>query len=56
MIHEQHVKKIVLSADELLIVEYLNAAVAAHPNVTFGSYPYVSNPAFNTVRNKEKQL
>ena len=52
----QHVKKIVLSADELLIVEYLNEAVAAHPKVTFGSYPYVSNPAFKTVRNGEMLL
>ncbi|CAN0355304.1 unnamed protein product [Ectocarpus sp. 12 AP-2014] len=44
-----HVRKIVLSADEILVVEHLNQAVEAHPNVTFGSYPYYSNPAFKTV-------
>ncbi|CAN0068642.1 unnamed protein product, partial [Laminaria digitata] len=44
-----HVKKIVLSADEFLIVGHLNDAVAAHPKVTFGSYPFFSNPAYKTV-------
>jgi hypothetical protein len=43
----------VLSADELQIVHHLDAAVAAHPKVTFGSYPYVSTAkqhfAFKTV-------
>lgn len=39
-----------LSADEFLIVDSLNEAVAAHPSVQFGSYPYYSNPAFKTVR------
>eukprot|EP00903_Cladosiphon_okamuranus_P021990 g20220.t1 len=43
------VRKIVLSADEFLIVEVLNKAVEAHPSVTFGSYPYFSDPAFKTV-------
>ncbi len=47
--YDQHVRKIVLSADEFLIVELLNQAVAAHPSVSFGSYPYFSNPAFKTV-------
>lgn len=45
----QHVRKIVLSADEFLIVKLLNQAVEAHPSVSFGSYPYFSNPAFKTV-------
>lgn len=45
----QFVRKIVLSADEFLIVGVLNKAVEAHPSVTFGSYPYFSNPAFKTV-------
>ncbi|CAM9096616.1 unnamed protein product, partial [Phaeothamnion confervicola] len=44
-----HRKKMVLSADEFEIVEQLDAAVAAHPTVTFGSYPYVDNPLFKTV-------
>lgn len=48
--NSQHVRKIVLSADELLIVDSLNTAVSAHPNVQFGSYPYIENPAFKTVR------
>lgn len=46
----QFVRKIVLSADEFLIVGLLNKAVEEHPSVTFGSYPYFSNPAFKTVR------
>lgn len=45
----QHLMKIVLSADEFLIVTHLNNAVEAHPKVTFGSYPYVSNLDFKTV-------
>lgn len=48
----QHVKKIVLSADEFLIVDFLNDAVAAHPKVTFGSYPFFSNPAYKTVSHR----
>ncbi|CAM9394502.1 unnamed protein product [Pylaiella littoralis] len=51
-----HVRKIVLSADEFLIVETLNKAVEAHPSVTFGSYPYFSNPAFKTVITLEGEL
>eukprot|EP00752_Nemacystus_decipiens_P013632 g12085.t2 len=43
------VRKIVLSADEFLVVGLLNKAVEEHPTVTFGSYPYFSNPAFKTV-------
>ena len=52
----QHVKKIVLSADEFLIVGYLNDVVAAHPRVTFGSYPFFSNPAYKTVSRRMQSL
>eukprot|EP00611_Tribonema_gayanum_P019868 TRINITY_DN352_c3_g1_i2.p2 TRINITY_DN352_c3_g1~~TRINITY_DN352_c3_g1_i2.p2 ORF type:complete len:183 (+),score=92.88 TRINITY_DN352_c3_g1_i2:724-1272(+) len=39
--HDVFVAKLVLSADEFEIVSQLDAAVAQHPSVTFGSYPFV---------------
>lgn len=41
--------RIVLSVEENSIVEALNAAVMAHPHVTFGSYPLADHPEFKTV-------
>ena len=41
--------KIVLSIDEASIVDILNTVVSRHPDVTFGSYPFVSHPEFKTV-------
>jgi hypothetical protein len=41
--------RIVLSSEEDSIVNALNATVAAHPHVTFGSYPIVDNPEHKTI-------
>lgn len=41
--------KVVLSVDEQSIVPLLNAAVEKHPDVTFGSYPFVGQPDVKTV-------
>jgi FAD synthetase len=48
--------KVVLSVDEASIVDVLNAAVIKHPNVSFGSYPFVSHPEFKTVLTLEGSL
>jgi len=48
--------KVVLSVDEHSIVPILNKVVANHPNVCFGSYPFVSHPDFKTVITVEGQL
>jgi len=41
--------KVVLSIDENNIVPVLNSVVQNHPNVSFGSYPFVNHPNFKTV-------
>jgi len=41
--------KVVLSIDENSIVPVLNAVVLNHPNVSFGSYPFVNHPEYKTV-------
>ncbi|CAM9373669.1 unnamed protein product, partial [Choristocarpus tenellus] len=51
-----HRKKLVLRADEFLIVTQLDEAVSAHPGVTFGSYPYFNYPAFKTVITLEGEI
>jgi FAD synthetase len=48
--------KVVLSVDEASIVDVLNGAVMKHPNVSFGSYPFVSHPEFKTVLTLEGSL
>jgi FAD synthetase len=48
--------KVVLSVDEPSIVDILNEAVKNHPNVSFGSYPFVSHPEFKTVLTLEGNL
>jgi FAD synthetase len=48
--------KVVLSVDEQSIVDILNEAVQKHPNVTFGSYPFVSHPEYKTVLTLEGSL
>eukprot|EP00535_Pseudo-nitzschia_heimii_P006295 CAMPEP_0197190280 /NCGR_PEP_ID=MMETSP1423-20130617/21361_1 /TAXON_ID=476441 /ORGANISM="Pseudo-nitzschia heimii, Strain UNC1101" /LENGTH=675 /DNA_ID=CAMNT_0042642625 /DNA_START=152 /DNA_END=2175 /DNA_ORIENTATION=+ len=50
------VYKIVLSVDEQSIVDILNNAVENHPNVSMGSYPFVSHPDFKTVVTLEADL
>ncbi|CAB9501241.1 Probable FAD synthase [Seminavis robusta] len=50
------VYKVILSVDETSIVTVLNTAVEAHPDVTFGSYPFVSHPEFKTVLTLEGRL
>ena len=50
------VYKVVLSVDEAAIVSILNAAVGEHPEVTFGSYPFVGHPEFKTVLTLEGRL
>ena len=42
--------------DEPAIVDILNEAVEKHPNVTFGSYPFVSHPDYKTVVTLEGSL
>ena len=46
---QSHTYRIVLSSEEDSIVNALNATVAAHPHVTFGSYPIVDNPEHKTI-------
>jgi len=41
--------RIVLSLEEDNIVSALNASVAAHPHVSFGSYPIVNDPEYKTI-------
>jgi hypothetical protein len=41
--------RIVLSLDEDSIVSALNAAVEAHPHVSFGSYPMFNNSECRTI-------
>lgn len=48
--------RLVLSVDEASIVDALNEAVIDHPNVSFGSYPFVSHPEFKTVVTLEGSL
>lgn len=48
--------KVVLKIDEAAIVDVLNEAVKNHPNVTFGSYPFVSHPEYKTVVTLEGSL
>jgi molybdenum cofactor synthesis domain-containing protein len=48
--------RVVLRVDETSIVPALNTVVENHPNVTFGSYPFVSHPDFKTVITVEGRL
>ena len=48
--------KVVLSVDENSIVPVLNAVVDRHPDVSFGSYPFVGQPDFKTVVTLEGRL
>ena len=48
--------KIVLRVEEAAIVDALNESVEKHPNVTFGSYPFVSHPEYKTVVTLEGSL
>jgi len=48
--------RIVLSVDEPSIVNILNAAVENHPNVVFGSYPFVDHPDVKTVLTLEGRM
>ncbi|KAG7363694.1 molybdopterin-binding domain containing protein [Nitzschia inconspicua] len=48
--------QVILSIDEAAIVDVLNQAVLDHPNVSFGSYPYVSHPEVKTVLTLEGNL
>ena len=48
--------KVVLCEDEHSIVTALNQVVENHPNVTFGSYPFVSHPEYKTVITVEGRL
>jgi molybdenum cofactor synthesis domain-containing protein len=41
--------KVVLSVDEASIVDALNGVVSRHPQVSFGSYPFMDHPAVKTV-------
>lgn len=50
------VYKVVLSVDEATIVSVLNSAVEEYPEVTFGSYPFVSHPEFKTVLTLEGRM
>jgi FAD synthetase len=48
--------KVVLQVDENTIVPILNQVVDTHPNVVFGSYPFVSHPEYKTVITVEGRL
>ncbi|KAG7342498.1 molybdopterin binding domain containing protein [Nitzschia inconspicua] len=48
--------QVILSIDEAAIVDVLNQAVLDHPNVSFGSYPYVNHPEVKTVLTLEGNL
>ena len=41
--------RVVLALEEESIVSALNASVAAHPHVSFGSYPIVDDPQYKTI-------
>ena len=41
--------RIVLDVEESKIVELLDGLVARHPQVKFGSYPFVDHPEFKTI-------
>jgi len=47
--------KVVLSVDENSIVSVLNSVVERHPNVSIGSYPFVSHPDYKTVVTMESR-
>lgn len=49
-------KLAVLSVDETTIVPILNRVVEEHPEVSFGSYPFVSHPEFKTVLTLEGRM
>jgi len=48
--------KVVLKVDENSIVPILNRVVENHPNVSIGSYPFVSHPDYKTVITVEGRL
>eukprot|EP00566_Odontella_aurita_P009011 CAMPEP_0113531206 /NCGR_PEP_ID=MMETSP0015_2-20120614/3370_1 /TAXON_ID=2838 /ORGANISM="Odontella" /LENGTH=812 /DNA_ID=CAMNT_0000430021 /DNA_START=39 /DNA_END=2477 /DNA_ORIENTATION=- /assembly_acc=CAM_ASM_000160 len=48
--------RVVLSIDETSIVSCLNMVVQRHPNVAFGSYPFVGHPETKTVVTLEGRL
>jgi FAD synthetase len=48
--------KVVLQVDENSIVPVLNQVVQNHPNIIFGSYPFVSHPEYKTVITVEGRL
>lgn len=48
--------KVVLQVDENSIVPILNKVVENHPNVSIGSYPFVSHPEYKTVITVEGRL
>jgi molybdopterin-biosynthesis enzyme MoeA-like protein len=48
--------KVVLQVDENSIVPILNKVVENHPNIVFGSYPFVSHPEYQTVITVEGRL
>ncbi|CAJ1953288.1 unnamed protein product [Cylindrotheca closterium] len=48
--------RLVLGVEEASIVDTLNEAVIDHPNVSFGSYPFVSHPDYKTVVTLEGTL
>jgi FAD synthetase len=48
--------KVVLQVDENSIVPILNQVVENHPNIAFGSYPFVSHPEYQTVITVEGRL
>lgn len=41
--------RVLLSVEETTIVQELNASVASHPHVSFGSYPIVDHPKYKTI-------
>ena len=47
--------RIVLDVEESKIVELLDGLVAQHPNVKFGSYPFVDHPEFKTIISVESR-
>jgi FAD synthetase len=48
--------RVVLSVDEPSIVQALNGVVKNHPQVIFGSYPFVSHPEVKTVVTLEGRM
>ena len=48
--------KVVLQVEENSIVPILNQVVENHPNIAFGSYPFVSHPEYQTVITVEGRL